>query len=196
MSADERLVTLAKRAAAATEKAGLSGELRALAFGKFLDRLLADDRAGEPSSRAGVPNDAEPLRHPPDHTVPERLLVLARRLGVEAEAAEYVYDTSGSDLTLVLARSRLPAEKRRATRIVALLYAAGRQAAYDEEWTRMDHIREQCRLFGVLDPPNFAAALAATADALLTRGKGSERAVRLTRAGFEEAGRLIREMVG
>jgi hypothetical protein len=122
--------------------------------------------------------------------------VLARRLGIDREVAEYVYDASGQELTLVLARSRLPNEKRRSTRILSILYAAGRQAGYDEEWTSVNLIREQCRLFGVLDAPNFAAALATTADVLIARGKGSDREVRVTRAGFEEAGRTITELVG
>jgi hypothetical protein len=73
---------------------------------------------------------------------------------------------------------------------IALLVAAGRQAAGMEEWTQATAIREVCRNFGVLDVANFATEVASLGDVFLVRGKGQSREFKVTRHGYEEAGRM------
>jgi hypothetical protein len=182
-------VGLLKRARALVEQADLPVELRVSAFEHVIAFL-----AGAASGPVFEAKTAAELI-PDDQRRPtaDRRSILARRLGINVDVTDYVYDV-GSELTLVLARSRLPSQKARATRMVAVLYAAGRQAAYEEEWTLVELIREQCRISGVLDPPNFSASLGAASDSLIMRGRGNGREVKVTRAGFEEAGRLAAEL--
>jgi hypothetical protein len=178
-----------KLASEIVEAAGLPVELRPAAFEQVFSMLAGT--AGHPARDRAAEGHAAPRAGLQEQ---DRLGRLASRLGVERERAEYIFDASEADLVLVLARSRLPGEKRRATRALAILTAAGRQAGYSEEWTPVSAIREQCRVFGVLDTANFSSALAATGDALLFRGQGAARAAKVTRAGFEEAARLVAEL--
>lgn len=189
MSETEDLIDLLRRAAEVVAQAEVPKELQPVAFGAAFDYLTRGRTAPFSGEQTNGVNAANASNESGD-----RLAVLARRLGVDREAAEYVYDPGETTLTLVIARSRLPGEKSAASRAIAILFAAGRQAAYGEEWTSVAAIRDECRSFGVLDSNNFAAAIKATADALIQRGKGAERAVKVTKTGFEEAGRLLRDL--
>ena len=173
-------------AANCVEQANLPVEYRPVAFSKVFDAIVGDLPLPLAPQEASISARAQ--------TTSVSLDTLARRLGIRADQAEYVYDLTGADLGLVLARSKLPAQKARATKMLALIYAAGRQAIYDEEWTPVSAVREQCRLYGTLDSANFASTIADAGDALLTRGRGSNRHVKVTRTGYEEAGRLVAEL--
>jgi hypothetical protein len=114
---------------------------------------------------------------------------------LESKTLRDVYDPEYDELSIIVARSRLPSSKAQAVRVVALLYAAGRQAAgYDDGWTSTEKIRVMARDFGIFDQSNFAATLARMGDVFALRGRGQQREVKVTFPGYEEARRLIGEL--
>lgn len=175
----------------------LDAEFRPVAYSKAIDLLSADKVVSSltpAAPRTGAPGgtNIQPAAEIADSTSK-----LARALGVDAEVLELVYVIAGDQLDLVLSRSKLPKERFPAMRTLTILVAAGRQAlGLDEGWTPVEVIRNVCRDFGMLDASNFAAAVSAVGDAFVIRGKGAQRQVKVTRAGFEEAGRLILQLVG
>jgi hypothetical protein len=178
---DEQLAALIKRARAVVEEAGVSEDLRQVAFTKAFD-LLSTESSTVGSGRADHESSG------PDQT---ELAKIARRLSTDEQTAGEVFDAN-DDLQLVFARSRLPLEKGPAMRIIALLTATGRQAGgYDPDWTTGDSIREQCRRFGVLDGRNFASSLSGVRGWFVVRGGPQQKEYKVTRAGFEEAARLV-----
>jgi hypothetical protein len=123
--------------------------------------------------------------------IPEGTSAIARRLGVEPEPLLEIYDVSGDAPTLIAAPSRLPVQKSRATRLIALLLVAGRQAEGVEEWTPTGVIRDECRRYGVLDGPNFAGDIAALGEYFGFRGQPRSREAKMNLRGFEAAGREV-----
>lgn len=183
MSSPDEIVSRLAEAADIVLRSGIPSELWPTGFRWTLEEI---QRVG-----ASMPTARQPTTS--DGPGADRL---RRLLGLTADQLERVYDLSGAEVGLVVSRSKLPAQKARATKTVAVLFAAGRQGASDEEWTPIDVIREQCRQYGVLDAPNFASAISAAGDSLVIRGRGAQREVKVTRGGFEEAGRLAASMVG
>jgi hypothetical protein len=105
-----------------------------------------------------------------------------------------VFDVEDEDLRVIVAPSRLPTKKSAATKVLAVLVAAGRQAGgFDDGWTSSAKIRDVCRDYGKLDGPNFATALGAMKHEFAFRGKGSHREVKVTRPGFVQAHRFVSE---
>ncbi len=175
----------------------LEADLRASGFSKAVDLLAAAQTIdGAPASPLG--RGSATAR--PSHTLltaNSPTAKLAGALHLDVEAVELAYVVANDKLDLVLSRSKLPKEKFPAMRAVTILTAAGRQAVgLDESWTSVDLIREVCRDFGVLDANNFAAAVTAVGDAFVIHGKGAQRQVKVTRAGFEEAGLLLAQLLG
>ncbi len=183
MSSADELADRLREAADILQRSGIRPELWPTGFRWTLEEI---QRLG-----ASMPAAAPPAA--PERAGADRL---RRLLGITADQLERVYDLSGAEVGLVVSRSKLPTQKARATKTVALLFAAGRQGASDEEWTPVEAIRDQCRQYGVLDAPNFASAISAAGDSFVLRGRGSQREAKVTRGGFEEAGRLVASMVG
>jgi len=175
----------------------LEADLRAPAFSKAVDLLAGGVTvAASPPSRSGQRG----LGHAPSAAVPHGdspTTKLAGALQTDPELIELAYVVTDDNLDLVLSRSKLPKEKFPAMRAVTILIAAGRQGiGLDDTWTSVDVIRDVCRDFGILDANNFAAAVTAVGDAFVIHGKGTQRQVKVTRAGFEEAGRLLVQLLG
>lgn len=118
---------------------------------------------------------------------------IATKLELDRELLESVYVEKDGELSLVLSPRRLVTEKAAATRDIALLVAAGRQAAEIEEWTKMSTIRPVVSDFGRLDGANFAAYINRMDKdgGVVLHGKGVDRQMKLNRVGFGQATDLI-----
>jgi hypothetical protein len=184
-----------RSAADAVDKAEVPSEFRAIAFEKAVEVFAArstsgvldgsDDRTGE--LRSG-PTQADGNAG---------MARVAERLDIDVEAIAEVFDDANGELQIIVAPSKMPSNKSGATKLLALLVAAGRQAGgYDEGWTPSAVIRDVCRDYGKLDSANFATALAGMKDEFSFRGKGQGREVKVTRPGFELAARHIRRLTG
>src|SRR5690606_25833095 len=106
---------------------------------------------------------------------------VATRLRLDEATIREVYDDQDESLSVVVSPSRLDVKKSEGARELALLVAAGRQAAGLEDWTPHEVIRECCVYYNKFDT-NFAANLKALDDDLQVRGSAQKREVRL-RAG-------------
>jgi hypothetical protein len=183
MSDLDFIVEILRKASRVVDDAGIPLDLRPAAFSAAIDLLNAESQV--------MPD----LHIATAATQDSQSATMARVLGISASLLDMVYDRMDGDVELVIHRSKLPQRKAPAMKTVAMLVAAGRQAAGLDEWTSVNVIREVCRHFGVLDLGNFATEVASLGDAFLVRGKGQSRAFKVTRHGFEEAGRLITQLV-
>jgi hypothetical protein len=194
MSDSESIREILKTAQEIVDGMHLEPDLRPVAYSKAIDLIAIGVASLE--QRPATKEAGTAISKTPAHGT-ESSHRLASAFGIDVELIELVYVASGDQLDLVLNRSKLPKERFRAMRTLTVLFAAGRQAlGMDEGWTRVDLIREVCRDFGVLDSGNFAAAVSAVGDAFVMKGRGAQRELKVTRAGFEEAGRLILQLVG
>ena len=169
----------------------LASDLRSTALAAILDVLF---RADSPSRE--VTDGAPPSSPQRSGAGSDPASVLAGRLGVTPGQLEYVIDMTGGEPTLVVGRSKLPDKKAPAMKVLTLLHAASRQGLGLEDWTPLDGAREQCRVYGVLDQPNFASSVRSAGDSLVFRKAGRQVLVKVTKPGFDEAGRLIQLFSG
>lgn len=173
-----------RQAADLVEAADLPEDLRAAAYRKVLDLIVA--APATPRGRAEgpmLPAAGEPAAE------------VARKLDVRVETVREVFEFGNGDVSLIFAPSRLPRQKAAATRQIALLVTVARQVSgLDVEWTDIDHARDQCREFGVLDPANFATEIARMGSVFSLKGAGRNRQLRVNRRGLEEAAEIIRAL--
>ena len=83
---------------------------------------------------------------------------------------------------------RLSAHKSQATKEIALLIAAGRQAVVPDERTSARVIRDAVDTYGKRDEANFAGTIAEMDDVFNITGNGQQRRVKVNLTGFEKAG--------
>jgi hypothetical protein len=132
-----------------------------------------------------------------DQTEASGLARLSARVKVSESALADVFDISRENVTLHVASSRVDSTKSRATREIALLIAAARQATgADDSWTAVSHVRDALQQYNRYDTGNFSAYLRGAADAFNFRGKGTSLEMRLTKPGWEMATALIRSLAG
>jgi hypothetical protein len=108
-----------------------------------------------------------------------------------------VYDSKGSELSYVISPRKLASAKSEATRQLAQIVALGRQAAGLEEWTPSSLIREVVQEYGKFDSANFSSHVQGLDkdNAVLFRGKGASREIKVTRAGIESMADAIRALL-
>jgi hypothetical protein len=111
------------------------------------------------------------------------------------ELAEDTFEIDGGDIHLSIPKTRLATGKGPATKQIAQLVAAARQAAEIEDSTSNEVIREEVEAYGRLDSPNFARDLKQL-DEFFTfpGGGGRDWRVRVRRSSFVEAGELVSEL--
>jgi hypothetical protein len=120
----------------------------------------------------------------------------AVRLGTSPEALGDLFDIETGVPELVVSARQLEQRTATAARQIAILVAAGRQAAGVEEWTPVAAIRETCTHYNRNDPSNFATTIASLSDVFLFRGSPRKREVKLSRPGWETAADLVRKLIG
>jgi hypothetical protein len=177
-------------AARAVEDAKLKPDLRQAGFEKAID-LLAQAAGRQPAApRPPAPGVGDPIANDDDP-----LGKIAARLNVDVEVVREVYHVEGDKFEVVVAVARLEAGMSPATKQIALLIPAARQAAGIEEWTSVDHIRKVSVDYGRYDSANFASAVRETAG-LQFRQENRKTMDRVTRPGFEAATALVRRLAG
>jgi hypothetical protein len=188
---DEATSAVAKRlqdVIALIDEVGVPEDLRGVAFAKIWDAGSAPQPAIPSSPAASTTTTG----------TRDALGLIASRLGIDRDSAEQVYAVDGDDLELVLPASRLKPAKSQATADIALLVAAGRQAAgIDADgWTRVDPIRVQSENYKKYDQANFATTIKALDTVVTIRGNGRDRKIKMTNPAYARASELVRALVG
>ena len=181
-------ITMAR---SAVEEADLPEQWQERAFGEVLKRLLAGDAptASRPAERAAV-------AVPGGAVAGSGLARVAARLTVPENALADVFAVEDDSVTLHVASGKIAPTKSRATREVALLMSAARQAAgIDESWTDVSHVRDALSQYSRYDISNFSKYLRETGDLFNFRGKPVQQ-LRLTRPGWEAAAELVKTLTG
>lgn len=180
-----------KKAAEIVERAKLPQDLRAPAFERALESLMGT-AGGAPRH---APADA---KHPiaPASSESAPLSAIAAKLGISEDAVAETFDVKDGNLDVVLGYSKLATGTAAGARQLALLVAAGRQAAGldPDGWTATAEIRAICKEFGKFDEANFGATIAKMHQPFSFSGSGASRKVKMTRAGWEQAKQLVEEL--
>lgn len=184
----DQVADILKVALEAVRKASIPDKLEEVAFGRAVDFLSGGVSTAQPKGASSTDGNG-------GHG--DRAAKIARRMAVDPGALAYIYDIEDDGVTLIVQRSKLSRDKANASREVALLYAAARQAGgFDEAYTPSGEIRQRVSDMGVLDPNNFGPKLAAMRDWFAIRGSGQKREFKVTQHGYEEAGKIVRRVVG
>lgn len=180
-----------KRAAEIVENAKLPADLRATAFEKALDSLM-----GTSSATSGASAGSSKPATPAAPTGSDPISLIAKKLGTGTDVASEVYEVKDGTLDVILGTSRLADGVAAGARQLAVLVAAGRQAAGLESdgWTPTGEIRAICKEFNKFDQANFATTISELDQWFSISGKGVSRKVKMTRAGWEYAAQLVDEL--
>jgi hypothetical protein len=173
----------------AVNDAEIPPELREIAFAKAIDLAAAPQ-----SARAGGPAVRKPQLQEELGGDADALQRIASKLKLDREVVSQVYyvNPDGKSLEVVISPSRLPTKFGTAIKELALLVAAGRQAAgIDAEWTAADEVRRVCEHFKRNDPSNFATYIKQMEDVFSMRGTAYKREVRMTMPAWEQATALV-----
>jgi len=182
------------------EAAKVPDDLRETAFAMGLDLKL-----GLVKARPTLPAGATVMEtQPPSADGQPKLLAsgtggaaaaLASRLGVSVEDIGEVFDFDGSDPDLIVGTGKLSSGAAAATKEIAVLIAAARQAT-GEEWTPFAEIRAVADQYGKLDSANFASTMKELEDYFSFRSPSPrKREVKLNRPGWERASALVATLV-
>jgi hypothetical protein len=187
-----------KDAQEAVDESGVEAELRPLAFEKAVDLLSGALKLTAQGGGGGSANGDAEGQSGAGAEVGDKATRIAKRMHIGADKFPYVYDLEDEDVSLIVKRTIFPKTKANATREVALLYAAARQAGgYDEGHTSTAEIKKHCENMGVLDDHNFSAHMSAKKDWFTQKGKKpADREYKVTQPGYEEAGRIITRITG
>jgi hypothetical protein len=189
MTDPESLAKAFRSARDAVDAADLPADLRVAAFEKALATLLGDAPVSGPADQAGNGGSAGPGEVAP------AAKNVAARLRVDEQEVTRVLEFDDGAVHILVPRSSLPKAKSEAIQQIALLVAAGRQAAgIDAEgWTHQGHIREATEVLGVEDHSNFATHMKKL-NGVRSRGSGKTGELKMNAVGFEAAGDLIRRL--
>jgi hypothetical protein len=185
---------LLSQAVEAVEAANVPEDLRAAAFTKAFDFLSGSMRP-TPGGNGGQGGAAAETQMTAP-TTEDPLQVIADSLGVEREVVDETYHLDDGQIKLSVASRRLDEHKSAGTQQIALLLAAGRQAAGTEQWTATKTIREAAREYGRHDSANFASAITGMDEYFSFAGTAQQRRVRVNRRGLERAAAMIHELRG
>lgn len=193
MQSDKKVDEILREAADAVAASDVPEDLRSVAFAKAVDLI-----AGTPTA---INNFTEVDRHP-NSVQPkvsyrgDQLEMISDKLDIELSIIQETFEAEDGIPQLIIARGKLANAKRAATKEIALLIAAARQAAEVEEWTESNTIRESVEMYGKYNKPNFASAISELEDDFSFSGKGQSRKVKVRREGFKNAGALVKRMHG
>lgn len=198
---DERLRSAVRSAVEDVDSLNLSANDRPVVLGLILASRLGLG-SGVPTATGAAPAPARAAETPTlkavDQTAESDLISkIAATLKLDPELAERIYDVKDGQLGYVISARRLASDKANATRQLAAIVAAGRQAAGLEDWTPVTVVREVVHDFGKLDGANFAGYIAKMDkdDAYLVRGKGANREIKVTRSGLEPVGEMLTSLL-
>lgn len=169
---------------------------RAVLLGGILLARLGTTSIPLPAANGGQRGDpGAPSEIAPAEVGDDSIGKIAARLQLSRDVVDQVYHAGEDGPTVIVSSRRLAAGKAAATRTLAQLVAAGRQASDVEEWTDAAVIREVVSEFNRYDSANFASTIASMDDVFLFRGKGQSRSVKVSRPGWEKIAEVVRELV-
>lgn len=174
----------------AVDEAGIDEALWPVAFGKAVD-ILSRDVASPESAGPPAPISGSPLPLVQDGSM---LSQIAQKLNLDVSVVEQVFYAEGDELQIIVGPRKVNPRAAAATKELALLLAAGRQAARVEEWTSATTIRDVCQEYKRFDSPNFANTIKEMGEVFNFRGTGQKREVRMTRPGWDRAADLVRRL--
>lgn len=190
---EKRIEEILREALAVVAAARIPEDLRSVAFGKAVDLILGVSTTSQADTtveqRSRLPRQEQGSTGTP-------LEMISRKFETEIEVINEAFAVEDAVPQLTIPRSKLAKSKRAATKQIALLVAAARQAAGVEDWTESKTIRESAEVYGKYDPPNFAAAILELEDEFSFSGKGKTRRVKVRRDGFKAAGALVTQLLG
>ena len=147
---------------------------------------------------ASAPHDGISAKPDAGAAASDGLGAIAQKLSLPPEVVAEVFDISSGTLDVVIGFSRLADGDAAGTKQLAILVAAGRQAAGidTDGWTPAAEIREICKEFGKYDQANFGSTLKSMDRVFSISGSGRDRKVKMTRAGWEHVADLVSELTG
>jgi hypothetical protein len=181
------------------KQADVPAELLEIAFAKGLEFHLGAAPAAMPLQQphqVGTPTVLQTPGAPPDPAVvAPPIEMLARRLSLPLEDVSEVFNFTDTGPELIVASGKLPRAAAAATKDIALLISAARQAT-GEEWTPVGAIRDVAETYGRLDSGNFATTLKEMQEVFGFRNASArKREVKLNRPGWERAAQLVQRLV-
>lgn len=182
-----------KAALADVEEAKIPESLKSLAFEEAL-RLRAGKQKASTEKEEGPGVGKEP-GHEPSPGMGE-LSAVAARFGVDSGAVNEVFVQKDGEIHLAVGAKTIAAGKATGTKEIALLVAGARQGIGSEEWTSVNVIREECKHYGRYDSSNFGSTITEMENLFQFSGKGQGREVKLRQLAWEEAGALVRRLLG
>lgn len=191
---------LLRSAVKTLDDASVPEELRKVAFEKSFDALAGNtaiSTADENVSGRG-PGDADAQRTTPSPVVTSTSIgKIAAAMGVDEEAAGHVFEVSGDELVLTVTRDQLGEGRVEAIREVALLVAAGRQAAgLDEDRTHTTKVRREAEQFNVVAKNTFQLEMGRLTPLVTVKKVSMGRELKITRQGNMEAGKIVTRITG
>ncbi|MGH9894074.1 MAG: hypothetical protein ACREA0_19265, partial [bacterium] len=132
MSDKDSVTKILQEAFEAVTGAGLPKEVQGMALGKAVDLMTA----GTPAATRREVTKEDLGADPGD-----LLGKIAAKYGVDRDLVEDAYDVEEGKLSLAISRAKLAGQKAKGTKQIALLVAAGRQAAGLETSTETKVIR-------------------------------------------------------
>lgn len=176
----EEVAKILREAYDAVKAAKLPTEVEGVALSKAVDLIAGVRQAQGEVKKEEVAADPGDL-----------LGKIGAKFRVNRELIEDTFEVEDGSVNLTISRTKLEALKTKGTKQIALLLAAGRQAAGLEKATETKVIRTVAEEYGKLDPPNFASTLAEMTDSFIISGARADKTMKARRGTFEEAGRLI-----
>ena len=176
----------------AVDEAEIPDDLRSIAFGKAIDLIAGPRKLADGPSIDAASQGREASDQPGDGT----LDLIAKKLELDLAVVDQVFDVVEGEVHVVVHPGKLHNSKKRGTEQVALLVAAGRQAAGFDDVTLWDTIRAVAEDFKRYDPPNFAKTINGMSDEFTQRQSGKSRAVKVSRPGWAAAKQLVNALGG
>jgi hypothetical protein len=180
---------------AAVDAADVPDDLRPVAFGKAVD-LIVGISPGHDALAPVEPRERLKKRDQGPAPSGDPLEKIATKFGIEMVVVDEAFEAEDGTPKLTVPRQKLAKSANAATKEIALLVAAARQAAEIETWTDSQTIREAVEGYGKFNSPNFAASISELDDDFSFTGKRKSRRVKVRRDGFASAGALTKKLFG
>jgi len=190
---EKKIEEILREAAAAVAAADIPEDLRSVAFGKAVDLIVGVPSMSQVDTTAEHRSGRQQRE---EGSMGTPLAMISRKFETEIEVIAEAFEVEDGVPQLTIPRSKLATSKKAATKQIALLVAAARQAAEVEDWTESKTLRESADAYGKYNSPNFAAAISELEDDFSFSGKGRTRRVKVRRDGFKTAGALVKQLVG
>ncbi len=197
-SGKDSVANILAEAIAAVNAADVPDDLKAAAFAKAVDVIMARRTAATaaPMGTASVAPATSPSMVRPAPAVGDLVGTIAARLRLDREIVGEVFDETDGKIDIIVPPRKLATAKAPAVKQLALLVAVARQGADVEEWTDADEIRGFVEDFKRYDQANFASTLKQMDDIFRFKQSGRKITMKLSRPGWDRAVELITKLAG